>query len=219
MKPLWAVIAVALVATIVGATLFGIHRAHAAHRQAAVDAMKMEQRKLESLEARLENLEQQLHTVVNHGDSLSTRRHDRGINGADESELLRLAKQEHGDVTKAKALNEKIGDSGISITQDYAVVFGNATARLQAEMAAQRDSCENSLTDWEHAIGDIQDGLEESINGTELNFPNVEQLYTSSEHEYVQCMRHKAIVKDELRTFDRRVASDIRVATTAIKMF
>ena len=220
MKPsLKAVIAVALVVVVVSAILFAIHRVHIARREAAFVSLVSSQRHMDSMEADLADLGAQYDIASNDGSNAGQKRHDRAENSADASELLTYAKRESAAVAKAQALNETITDSGTVISQAYSSLYGSASSRLQSEVNARHDSCELALNDWGRAIGDIQDSLQASVNGSFEPSGDSEQYYSNSEREDVQCDRHTSNVREELKKLDQRLSSEIRSAEAALNGF
>ena len=215
-----AAIAVSIAVLLCGAALLLIHGGHASQRQAEVDSLVTLRQTMRNLGFRLGQLEEQLSSHTTDATKASLQRHDRAVAGSSDADLLPLAKRESADIRNAQAINEQIEDAANSIVQDFSARYGTTTSRLSQEAGAMHDACENSLNDWGRAIGDIQDSIEASINGTDdASASDSERYYSDSDREMIQCNRHTSNVFDQLTGLDKRLVSDIGVARAELEKF
>jgi cell division protein FtsL len=226
-KPLlWAVAAAAAVTVILIGFVVASQREQARQRNAALsqarathDQLSRELNDLQTVESNLESehatIKQENAILLSDTASASeagNERHDEGLGESDIVKMHDLAQREVQLISDALSQQAAVESGDSALLSYWNNLYGDAVIKqYRADVAARNEARDNSLAEWDRAIGLINDNLTQDLHDRSTMNANSDIIahYTESTRDANESNRYSKLVDADAQVLQVRLGNDI----------
>jgi hypothetical protein len=149
------------------------------------------------------------------------KRHDEGLGANDVVRMHDLAQQEMRSITDAQTQQTVIESGDVRLLGYYSALYGDqAVKQFRADLASRNEARDNSLAEWQRAIGLVNDNITENMHFRYAGNSNSDIIthYTESTRDSNEASRYEKLSDADAQLLASRLSGDVSSVKSRIAL-